>query len=173
MKKTLAKKSTPGNATAEEPAWQYALKLLGYRQRSEAEMRQRLERKGFSARVTDKTLAELTRISLLDDREFARCWVASRSGQGPARLKQELRLKGIDRELAEQSITAAITAEDELATAWGVARRVTRTSTLPLDRAELLRVRRLLQRRGFSYEVIGRVCARLNAHMSTEGEWLE
>lgn len=152
---------------------QYALKLLGYRQRSEAEMRQRLERKGCSAQVTDRTLAELTRLALLDDREFVRSWITMRPGCGPARLKQELRQKGIDRVLAEESITAEISAEDEFASACQVALRATRSRTLPLERNELLRVRRLLQRRGFAYEVISRVCIRLNAQMSEDGDWLE
>jgi len=166
-------RKTPGSVEDnEEQAMQYALRLLGFRQRSEAEMRQRLERKGFSPRITDRTLAELTRLALLDDREFARSWVASRTGRGPACLKQELRQKGIERDLAEQSITAAMTAEDEFTSAMQVAIRATRSRS-ELDRMDLLRIRRLLQRRGFSFEVIGRVCARLHAPLSAEGDWLE
>ena len=158
---------------AEARAMQYALKLLGYRQRSEREMCGRLERKGFATPVIDRTLAELTRLSLLDDREFARSWVASRTGRGTARITQELLQKGIDRDVAEESITSAMTAEDELASAWQVAVRATRARPLPPGQEALVRVRRLLQRRGFSYEVIRRVCARLNAQVSAEGDWLE
>lgn len=157
----------------EARAMQTALKLLGYRQRSEHELRARLERKGFSPQVTDRTLAELTRLSLLDDREFARSWVTERTGRGAARLKQELVQKGIDRDLAEESITTARTAEEELASAWQVAQRATRMRPQPPSREDVLRVRRQLQRRGFAFEVISRVCARLNAQVSEEVDWLE
>ena len=152
---------------------QYAFLLLGYRQRSEAEMRQRLERKTYSSAVIDRTLAELTRLGLLDDRDFAHSWVASRTGRGPARLKQELILKGIPRDLAEEAIETGLSAEDEFASAWQVALRAVRGSSVPPDRTTLLRLRRLLQRRGFSFEVIGRVCVRLNDCFTAEGDWLE
>lgn len=152
---------------------QYALRVLGYRMRSEREMRLRLERKGFTAQVTDRTLANLMRLQLLDDRDFAATWVASRGGRGRARLKQELLRKGIDRDLAEETIETGMSVEDELASAWLVARRAARTRTIPLDRTEVLRVRRLLQRRGFSFDVISRVCAGLNDHLTGEGDWLE
>lgn len=157
----------------EDRAMQYAFRVLGYRQRSEREMRQRLERKGFSAAIIDRTLKELFRLGLLDDREFARCWISARPGRGPALLKQELRQKGIDRDLAEEMITTGISPTSECSSAWDVAVRATRNRTAPIDQAELLRIRRLLQRRGFSYEVISRVCARLHSNLTIEGDWLE
>lgn len=161
------------NIPDEERAMQYALRVLGYRQRSEFELRRRLERKGYSSQITDQTLAKLMHLGLLDDREFAQSWVAARSGVGPARLKQELRQKGIDRDLAEQMITTGISAEDEWKSALDVAQRAVQRSPRPLAREELLRVRRMLLRRGFSYDVISRVCARLNDHLTAEGDWLE
>ncbi len=160
-------------ALDEEQAMQYALLVLGYRDRSEDELRRRLERKGYSMAVTDRTLAELTRLQLLDDREFARNWVTARSGRGPHRLKQELRLKGIARDLAEETVTAEISAEDELTAAWQVATRAVRGQSRPVERNELLRIRRLLARRGFSSDVISRVCARLHDRQTAEGDWLE
>jgi regulatory protein len=157
----------------EEHAMQSALRLLGFRARSEAELRQRLERKGYPPPVTDRTLATLMRLNLLDDRDFARGWVASRPGRGPSRLKQELRAKGIDRALAEEVLAEGFAEDSEYDAALEVARRAARLSAAPLERNELLRVRRLLQRRGFSYSVIGRVCAQLNDHLNEDGDWLD
>jgi regulatory protein len=157
----------------EEHAMDYALRVLGYRPRSETELRRRLERKGYSAQVTDRTLATCMRLGLLDDREFARGWVTAHPDRGPARLRQDLTIKGINRSLAEEIVQAEMSREDEETAAWEVARRAVRTRPLPLDREELLRVRRLLQRRGFAFEVVGRVCARLNDQLTAEGEWLE
>lgn len=151
----------------------YALRWLGYRARSVAEMRQRLERRGCAPQVTERTLAALTRVGLLDDLEFARSWVVSHPGRGPVRLKRELWQKGIDRELAEEIVCEQLPAAAELASAWRVAQRALRSQGGPPDRAELLRVRRLLQRRGFSVAAVGRTCARLSDQVSVEGDWLE
>jgi SOS response regulatory protein OraA/RecX len=123
--------------------------------------------------VIERTLTELTRLGLLDDRDFVECWIASRTGRGPALLKQELRQKGIERSLAEEIIRTGISAEDECDAAWQVATRALLHQTLPLERAAFLRIRRLLQRRGFSFDVISRVCARLSEHQHADGDWLE
>jgi len=150
-----------------ERAMQYALRVLGYRARSEQEIRRKLERKGFSARVTDRALMELTRLQLLDDREFAHSWVSTRTGYGPVRLRCELRQKGIDADLAEETITTLRSEDDDFATAWRLARKAQRGSAIR-DRTELRRLRQLLLRRGFTGDVVNRVCARC----STEG-WTE
>ncbi len=157
----------------QDHAMQYALRVLGYRARSEAEMRQKLQRKGFSPLVTDRTLAELMRLGLLDDREFSRGWVDARTGYGQIRLRQELRQKGVDRDVAEETIAMARTAEGEFAFARRIAMRAVRTQTAPLDRATMLRLRRLLIRRGFTAEIVYRVCAALSDNLSAEGDWLE
>lgn len=156
-----------------EHAMQFALRVLNYRQRTEVEMRQRLERKGYSALVTDRTLATLTRLRLLDDREFVSCWVRTHTGHGRARLKQELLQKGIPRDVAEEMISTGISADEEFIYAVAVAKRALRGKALPLDRATLGRLQRLLQRRGFSFALINRVCAGLDEHLTVDGDWLE
>ena len=152
---------------------QYALRVLGYRARSEREMRHKLERKGFSPRLTDLTLMELTRLGLLDDREFARNWVSVRTAYGPVRLRYELRQKGIDPALAEEMIGTLRSEEDDAATAWRLARKAQRGEAVAGDRAVVLRIRRLLQRRGFARAVIERVCSRLRALSGDDEGWPE
>ena len=167
------KNQVTASAANEDHAMQYALFVLGFRQRTEKEMRQRLEGKGYTPEVTDRTLATLTRIGLLDDREFTRCWITSRTGRGRTRIKQELQQKGIDRDLAEEMIRTGISADEEFISALDVAKRAVRTMPMPLERANLVRLQRLLQRRGFSFDIINRVCAGLSDYLSAEGDWLE
>jgi len=155
-----------------ERAMQYALRVLGYRARSEREMRLKLQRKGFSAQVTDRTLMELTRLELLDDREFTRGWVASRAGYGPIRLRYELRQKGIDADLAEDTISTLRSEADDFTTAWQLARKALHGDVLR-DRAALLRLRQMLLRRGFTRDIVNRVCARLNEQSNSEEGWTE
>ena len=108
---------TDPTVLTEEQAMQDALRLLSYRMRSVAEMETRLARKSYPAAIITHTITELQRLGLLDDADFARTWVESRChSRGPTRLKQELRQKGIARDLAEK-ITATVPVEEEFAAA--------------------------------------------------------
>ncbi|MGH2348478.1 MAG: RecX family transcriptional regulator, partial [bacterium] len=99
----------------------------------------------------------MDRPDLLDDRRFARLWIESRLAggrSGPHRLRAELRLKGIDPAIIEETLGAVLPAQAEAQLAAEAADRyLARRQSLPAE----VRVRRLmglLQRRGFSTGVI-------------------
>ena len=58
-----------------------AVRFLGYRPRSEAEIRQRLQRRGFDSDCTEKALARLKEQGLVDDTAFARFWKDNRQNR--------------------------------------------------------------------------------------------
>lgn len=153
-----------------DKAMQYALNVLGYRARSEAEMRRKLDDRGFPPKVTDATLQELTRLGLLDDREFAASWVNGHASRGPVRLRYEMRQKGIAADLAEEIITALRPEGEDLATALRLALKARRGAEPP-DRAALARIRQMLARRGFTPDVVNQVCARLAAGSDAGEDW--
>ena len=157
----------------EDKAMQYALRVLGYRARSIQEMRRKLETRKFPQNVTAHILHELVRLQLLDDREFAQSWIESRKSYGSARLRRELFQKGISRELVEDIMVTGVSADEECLAAWSVVVRSLRGATDSPDLKVQLKIRRLLQRRGFSYDTVNRVCARLNDNSTAEEDWLE
>ena len=117
----------------------------------------RLRRRGAPAPVAAEVLADLTARGHLDDAAFARHWVATRSarGYGPARLRAELRARGVAGSLVDAALAAQ--GDDELERARAVARR-----RLPaLQRADrtraAARLRDHLVRRGYSAAVVSRV----------------
>ena len=117
----------------------------------------RLHRRGAPAPVAAEVLADLTARGYLDDAAFARHWVATRSarGYGPARLRAELRARGVAGSLVDAALAAQ--GDDELERARAVARR-----RLPaLQRADrtraAARLRDHLVRRGYSAAVVSRV----------------
>src|SRR4051812_15148686 len=78
-------------AAAEEKRWirESALRLLGYRARSRAELRQRLLRKHYEPGLVEEALDLLQRGGLVDDADFSRGWVRARTGarpMGPGRI---------------------------------------------------------------------------------------
>jgi regulatory protein len=121
-------------------------------------MAARLRRRGAPADVADDVVADLTARGYLDDEAFARHWVAARAprGYGPARLRAELRARGVDTALIEAAL-AGVSEDGELERARAAARR--RLPALQRgDRARAAaRLRDHLLRRGYPASVVTRV----------------
>ncbi len=137
-----------------------ALRLLGYRPRSRAELKQRLSRRGFPDILIDKVIMVLEQKGLVDDAAFARYWTENRLQFRPksARLiNLELRRKGVTPEIAG-GVTEGLD-EESLAHRAGLQKaRVFANLTEEEFRNRLYRY---LQRRGFAHEVIEPVLKRL------------
>lgn len=144
------------NKPEAEKAREYAFLLLKYRQRSSEEMRGRLKNKGFSAVVIRNTVNFLEAKRFLDDREFTRAWIDSRfkKSLGLRRIRQELRLKGVDKEVIEKQAKRACQgyAESE------IVREIAEKRLEGLKRLEPAKARERLYsyliRRGFSPETV-------------------
>jgi regulatory protein len=121
-------------------------------------MAARLRRRGAPSDVADDVVADLTARGYLDDEAFARHWVAARAprGYGPARLRAELRARGVDTALIEAAL-AGVSDDGELERARAVASR--RLPALQRgDRARAAaRLRDHLLRRGYPASVVTRV----------------
>lgn len=137
-----------------------AYRYLGYRPRSEFEVKTRLRQRGFDSLSIEKALQELRTKGLLDDLAFARFWKENRESFSPrsrALLGRELRTKGV-----APQIVAEVTDEvDEEANAYRAAQKTARRlagKDYDRFRADLAS---FLRRRGFDYDVIAHVLDRL------------
>ena len=84
-------------------AWESALRLLNYRERSIKELEGRLREKHYSPPSIDAVIKRLLELDLLDDRKFARLWTRSRIQFKPRSawlISRELREKGIEDDYA-------------------------------------------------------------------------
>jgi regulatory protein len=82
-----------------------AMRFLETRSRSIAEVRRRLTGAGYRADLVDGAISRLAELGVLDDEAFARGWVESRDRarpRGERALRDELRLKGIDRTVVDE-----------------------------------------------------------------------
>jgi regulatory protein len=130
-----------------------AIRYIGYRPRSEYEVRQRLQRRGFDGDCLDKVITSLKEQGHIDDTSFARFWKENRQDFSPRsrRLtRMELRRKGIDNELIE-SIVSEVDDNDSAYRAALIKARRLSTSDYQLFRR---RLGEHLKRKGFGYEVI-------------------
>lgn len=89
-----------------EKAKNYCFLLLKFRLRSEKELYQRLKKKKFDEVIIEKTLSFLKDKGFIDDNYFAAAWIESRIKKplGLRRLRQELNIKGIDKQTIDTQI---------------------------------------------------------------------
>ncbi|HWB29054.1 MAG TPA: RecX family transcriptional regulator [Vicinamibacterales bacterium] len=134
-----------------------ALRLLGRRDYTAAELRQRLTDRGFAPDLVEATLADLREQGLQDDTRAAHAHVRTASrvkGRGPYRIRHELQARGVPADAIEAS-TASLTPEDVRETLERLLAR--KHLTLPLPDDERRRLFQRLLRRGFSAEAIAEV----------------
>jgi regulatory protein len=130
-----------------------ALRMLARREHSRAELAQKLAADGTREDI-HAVLDQLERSGLLSDARFAEAYVSSRASRiGNARLRYDLRARGI----ADEVIAAAMPAEadSEAERAREVWRR--KFDAPPVDRADYARQARFLQQRGFAVDIIRKV----------------
>jgi len=130
-----------------------ALALLAGRDFGRAELARRLERRGYPAEVVTVVVDGLVAERLLSESRFVEQFVRQHAGRGhgPARIRAELRERGVPDTEIDAGLDAA--AEDWARRAREVRRRRFGMSP-PGDYAERARQARFLQYRGFSNEQI-------------------
>jgi len=134
----------------------YAFLLLKYRQRSEKEISDRLKKKNFSEELIKETIVFLQEKKFIDDLAFSRAWIRERLAHsiGPRRLKQELKSKGISKEIIENNLRQAQESYSEAETVRELAAsRLGRMKNLEPGIAKR-RLYAYLLRRGFSPDIV-------------------
>ena len=145
-----------------------ALNFLGYRARSEREVRDRLRRYGYGEETVGGVIGRLKELGYLDDAEFARRAAHEKARKyGPRRVSVELRRSGVDGEIAREAVEEEFAGRSELEAAFSAAaRRYNREGS----EAEARRVYGFLMRRGYSAEVCAEVARGFRGTGSPEAE---
>ena len=156
MRRPGGKKNLVPEAAADaNAAHGAAIALLARRDYSTAEVSRKLAERGYTREAIAQALAQLGDSNSLNDQRYGENVVAyrARRGQGPARIRHELRRSG----LSNEAIDAAVT-DNEGAPDFVKLARETRARkfgpAIPKDRNERARQARFLQYRGFSTDHI-------------------
>jgi len=130
-----------------------AIHYLSYRPRSEAELRERLQRRGFDGDNVEAAIAKLKEQGLVDDLAFAQFWKDNRESFNPRSqwlTGLELRQKGVADDIIDQVVTGI----DDEDSAYRAALSRAHSFSLSDYHSFHRRLGEYLKRRGFGYRVI-------------------
>jgi len=146
-----------------EGLWAYALRILGSKSYSTAEMRDKLGRRAEHAEDVESVLARLKDSQYLDDHRFAETYAASRLSNerfGKSRVLHDLRHRRVSGTVAEKTVKSVYQDVDESALIEDFIRRKYRAAnreTLFQEEKDLASAYRRLARAGFRTGEIVRV----------------
>ena len=132
-----------------------AVAMLARRACSIGEIRQKLQRIGYSEDTVEMVICKLEKTHLVDDRDFADQWTRYRAGQkyGPRRISQELRHKGVSQEETEEALRE-MSEEEQLENAAALVRKaLQRTGAEEDPRKTGQKILASIVRRGYDWDV--------------------
>jgi regulatory protein len=128
---------------------QRALRLLARREHSRAELNRKLAAHGSEEEIAN-VLIQLETEGLLSDARAAGAYVRTHAGRfGTARLRQDLRSRGLDPQLADTDFGELDNELERARVVWAK-----KFSAAPADAREWARQARFLQSRGFATEIV-------------------
>lgn len=137
------------------------LKFATLRPRSQKEIRDYFRRKKVHESLHKELLNRLNRLELIDDEEFAKWWVEQRQAFRPKPkriLSQELRMKGIDREIIENVLGEEKMDEEKMARDL-VEKKAYKWKGLE-PRLARQKMSQYLAQKGFGWDVIEKVASK-------------
>ena len=141
-----------------QQAIERAYNYLSFRPRSREEVRRYLRRKETPPELIEPVLARLDALNLVNDEEFATFWIASREQfkpRGARAIKNELRMKGVARDVADELVNAE--QDEERAMLAGRKKALSLLRLPDMDyKTFYARLGSFLQRRGFDYQITTR-----------------
>jgi regulatory protein len=158
------------DAQAVSRAKQQAYRLLAYRSQTSSELRDRLQRRGYTAPIIDEVLRQLTADGYIDDRKVALEWARYRVQARPLgrrRLAWELQRRGVPLESVEEVLCEVYSEFDELTLAEQALRRRLRSKELPRSTRERQQHASYLFSLGFDTDTIAAALAAIFPPMAT------
>ncbi len=137
-----------------------AVHYLSYRPRSEFEIKERLQRRGFDGDSVAAVMTRLKEQGLVDDMVFSQFWKDNRDSFSPRSqwlTKLELRQKGVASDIIDQVVDAVNDDDNAYRAALSKVRNLPQSDYQGFRR----RLGEYLKRRGFGYGVINRTVERL------------
>lgn len=132
------------------------LRLLKFRLQSEQELHDKLKAKNLPIPVIEQTIQHFNDLGFVNDQQFARQWTSSRLKRpfGLNRIRMELKKKGINAAIIQETLDEAAQNYEELAVVTAlIQHRASKYQDIAPDKIKQ-RLYGYLQRRGFNTNII-------------------
>lgn len=157
------------DAQTVDRAKQQAYRSLAYRSQTRRELRDRLQRQGYSIEVIDNVLRDLEAAGYVDDNKVALNWARYRlqnKPMGRRRLAWELQQRGVPSASVEAVLREVYGEVDEVSLAEQATRKRLGSSELPSSPRERQRYVRYLFNLGFDTDIIAAALAAVSPSMA-------
>jgi len=131
-----------------------ALRFIGYKMRTEKEVRQKLDESGFAEEIVEEVINFLLKYKYTDDREYARRYIKERLRLSPRSayaLRMELLQRGVSDKICQEVLSQTEFSEIEDAVKWLEKKS---RGQWPPDEKKKKQLYGFLQRKGYTYGVI-------------------
>ncbi|WP_144511787.1 recombination regulator RecX [Bacillus sp. FJAT-22090] len=155
-------------------AYNKAIHFLSYRMRSEHEVKQKLLQNEFGEAVILEAIRKLYEHGFLNDENFTKALVATQkknSKKGPGAIRQELKKKGIEKDLQEE-VLASYSEEEQLSIARTLTEKIINQNESKTPRQIKQKVQDALQRKGYNFTIISQAIDSFELEKKQE-EWVE
>ena len=153
-------------------AFNRALHFLGFRMRSEFEVKTKLIDAGHGEAVVLEAIVKLRKLGFLNDETFSEALLQTQkrsSGRGPKAIQQELHKKGIGKELQEK-VLESYSDDEQVRIATKLAEKTAASSRSAPPRQVQQKIQNTLLRKGYSFDIIKQVLADIDFERG-EDEW--
>lgn len=155
-------------------AFNKAINFLSYRMRSEHEVKQKLLQNEFGEAVILEAIRKLYEFGFLNDESFTKALVETQkrnSKKGPTAIRQELKKKGIEKDLQEK-VLGDYSEEEQVGIAVTLAEKIIKQSQDKTPRQIKQKVQDTLQRKGYNFSIISQALSAFELEKNEE-EWIE
>lgn len=155
-------------------AYNKAINFLSYRMRSEHEVKQKLLQSEFGEAVILEAVRKLYEHGFLNDESFTKALVATQkknSKKGPAAIRQELKKKGIEKDLQEK-ILQTYSEEEQLTIARTLTEKIINQNEAKTPSQIKQKIQDTLQRKGYNFTIISQAIDSFELDKNEE-EWEE
>ncbi|WP_342598988.1 recombination regulator RecX [Psychrobacillus sp. FSL H8-0483] len=153
-------------------AYNKAINFLSYRMRSEHEVKQKLLMSEYGEAVILEAIRKLYEHGFLNDENFSKALIETQkknSKKGPGAIRQELKKKGIEKDLTEE-VLASYSEEEQLTIARTLTEKIINQYQSKTPRQIKQKVQDTLQRKGYNFTIISQAIDSFELEKEEE-EW--
>lgn len=153
-------------------AFNRALHYLGFRMRSEHEVKKKLLDAGYGEAVVREAIVKLRNLGFLNDETFSEALLQTQknaSHKGPRAIRQELQKKGIGKELQAQ-VLESYSEEEQLQIATKLAEKAADANRSGAPTQVKQKIQNALLRKGYSFDIIKQAMENIDFERE-EDEW--